>query len=156
MIALRARKPMAWIWHHHKQSPIPIWIAPLWQARRDDQNGYIICILRSPDERDMHKTSCGPNATHTRPLGDMLPHRSPCVHDTSSIQGNTPSTNHKPPRVHRMDWRAHEIQTGSKSYIHREDTQGPIWYWRKMRARGAHKVSADPWVWSNRLWGRPS
>jgi hypothetical protein len=46
----------------------------------------------------MHKTSCGPGGTYSRPRGDVLPHRSPCVHDTSFIQGNTLSTNQKPVR----------------------------------------------------------
>jgi hypothetical protein len=31
--------------------------------------------------------------------GHVLSHRSPCVHDTSSIQGNTPSTNQEPVHV---------------------------------------------------------
>jgi hypothetical protein len=44
----------------------------------------------------MHKTSCGPSGTHTRLCGDMLAHRRPHVHDTSLIQGNTPSNNQKP------------------------------------------------------------
>jgi hypothetical protein len=34
---------------------MPIWTAPLWRARRENRNGYIICILQSSDERDMHK-----------------------------------------------------------------------------------------------------
>jgi hypothetical protein len=34
---------------------MPIWTTPLWWARRDNWNGYIICILQSSDQRDMHK-----------------------------------------------------------------------------------------------------
>jgi hypothetical protein len=93
---LRASKLMAWIWHHHKHSQIPICTTPLWRARRDDRNGYIICIHRSLDERDMHRTSCGPSGTHSRSRGDALAHRMPCGHDTSSIQRSTPSTNQEP------------------------------------------------------------
>jgi hypothetical protein len=51
---------------------MPNWSAPLWRARRDDWNGYIICIHRSPDERDMHRTSCGFDGIHMRPHGDVL------------------------------------------------------------------------------------
>jgi hypothetical protein len=87
-------------WHRYgiiiKQPQMPNWSAPLQRARRDDQNGYIICLLWSLDGRDMHKISCGPGGTHTRPHGDVLPHKSPHVHDTSSIQGNTQSTNQEP------------------------------------------------------------
>jgi hypothetical protein len=42
----------------------------------------------------MDRISSGPGGTHTR-----LPHRSPCVHDTSLIYGNTPWTNQE--LVHR-------------------------------------------------------
>jgi hypothetical protein len=38
--------------HHDKQSQMPNWIAPLQSARRDDQNGYIICIVWSLNEKD--------------------------------------------------------------------------------------------------------
>jgi hypothetical protein len=71
---------------------MPNWSAPLRRARRDDRNEYIICIHQSPDERDMHKTSCGPGGTHTRPRGDVLPHRRLRGHDTSLIQRITLST----------------------------------------------------------------
>jgi hypothetical protein len=46
----------------------------------------------------MHRTSCGPSGTHTRPRGDVLPHRGPCVHDTSSIRRSTLSTNQEQAR----------------------------------------------------------
>jgi hypothetical protein len=36
--------------------------------------------------------------SHTNPHGDVLPHRSPCVHDTSLIQRNTLSTNQEQAR----------------------------------------------------------
>jgi hypothetical protein len=72
---------------------MPNWSAPLQRAHRNDRNGYIICLLCSSDERDMHKISCGPEGTHIRPHGDVLPHMSPCVHHTLSIQRNTLSTN---------------------------------------------------------------
>jgi hypothetical protein len=77
---------------------MPNWSAPLLRACWDDRNGYIICIHRSSDERDMHMTSCGPSGTHTKPRGDVLPHRCPRVHDTSSIQRSTLSTNQEQAR----------------------------------------------------------
>jgi hypothetical protein len=43
--------------------------------------------------RYMHKTSCGPSGTHTRPHGDVLPHRRPRGHDTSPIKRSILSTN---------------------------------------------------------------
>jgi hypothetical protein len=61
------------------------WNRPLQRARRDDRNGYIICLLWSSDETDMHKTSCGPDVIHTKPRGDALSHKRPRGLDTSSI-----------------------------------------------------------------------
>jgi hypothetical protein len=46
----------------------------------------------------MHKASCGPGGTHTRPRGDVLPHRRPRGHDTSPIQRSTLSTNQEQAR----------------------------------------------------------
>jgi hypothetical protein len=71
---------------------------PLQQACRDDQNGYIIRLLWSSDERDMQKISCGPGGTHTRAHGDVLSHKSPRGHDTSSIQRSTLLTNQEQAR----------------------------------------------------------
>jgi hypothetical protein len=86
---------------------MPNWFAPLHRARRDNPNGYIICIHRSPNERDMHRTSCGSSGTHIRPRGDMLAHRMPCVHDTSSIPEKHFLMNHTPPCVQHKNSRAH-------------------------------------------------
>jgi hypothetical protein len=72
---------------------MPNWSASLRRARQDNRNGYIICIHQSPDERDVHKTSCGPGGTHTRPRSEVLPQRRPRGHDTPPIQGSTLSTN---------------------------------------------------------------
>jgi hypothetical protein len=59
------------------------WTPPLRRARRDAQNGYLICMHRSPDEEDVEKTNadaCGRyprpcySAMHVHPWGTSHPH----------------------------------------------------------------------------------
>jgi hypothetical protein len=45
------------IFHWIKVSQITNWSAPLWRARRDDQNGYIIYYIWSPESRDINSAS---------------------------------------------------------------------------------------------------
>jgi hypothetical protein len=56
----------------------------------------------------MQMTSCGSGGTHIRSRGDVLAHRMPCVHGTSSIQEKHFLTNQMSPRVQHKDSRAHK------------------------------------------------
>jgi hypothetical protein len=57
----------------------------------------------------MHRTSSGSSGTHIRPRGDVLAHRMPCVHDTSSILEKHLLMNQTSPRVLHKDSRAHKL-----------------------------------------------
>jgi hypothetical protein len=144
---------MAWIWHHHKQSQMPIWTAPLWRDRRDDRNIYIICIHRSPDERDMHKISISwarwdpHQATRWRattqaprwPWHLINPREAPPDESdaaTCSTQGFKGSQPSKPPPTDPYTWNRHK----GPHVSHWEKAQREMWWGQVGRSIG----SAEP------------
>jgi hypothetical protein len=87
----------------------------------------------------MYKISCGSSVTHTGPHGDVLPHRSPCVHERSSIQRNSPLTNQEQAHIFegpkpRDNW----LKTPHAPHTHLGATC------RKGDARGATRGLVDP------------
>jgi hypothetical protein len=100
----KGREPKTYIGRQWKQCQMPNWTPPLWLACRDDRNGYIICLLWSSNERDMHKTSCGLGGTLLIFL-NLITSYSPSVSVRSTLvyrrvrkntqaHGNTPATLH--------------------------------------------------------------
>jgi hypothetical protein len=122
---------------------MPYWSTPLQQAHWDDRNGDIIYIHQSPDKRDMHKTLCGPGGTHTRPCGDVLAHRMPCVHDSSSIQEKHFPTNQTPPCVQHKDSRADNPSKRPPNCVGtwNRHKRPHISHWEK-----AQRETSTPWI----------
>jgi hypothetical protein len=88
----------------------------------------------------MQKISCGPGGTHTRPHGEVLPHRSPRGHDTSLIQRSTLSTNQEQSTRIKGPTTTRSLARNTVSTL--IPTLGPTW--TKSGMNGATPRLADP------------